>query len=77
MATAANSRTPSIAFYVCLGSPVLQVVALSARLDEILLLPAAQSKPFFGPFGPPGRPRGPRPPSNYAQPEAQNKSSGR
>jgi hypothetical protein len=48
MDIAANSRTPSIAFYVRLGPPVLQVVALSARLDEISLLPAAQSKPIFG-----------------------------
>ena len=45
---AANSRIPSFAFYVRLGSPVLQVVvALSARLDEISLPPAAQSEPFF------------------------------
>jgi hypothetical protein len=54
---AANSRIPSFAFYVRLGSPVLQVVALSARLDEISLPPAAQSEPFFGLFGPSGRPR--------------------
>ena len=65
---AANSRIPSFAFYVRLGSPVLQVVvALSARLDEISLPPAAQSEPFFGLFGPSGRPRGPLPPSNCAK----------
>jgi hypothetical protein len=39
----ADSRIPSFAFYVRLGSPVLQVVALSARLDEISL--AAPSCP--------------------------------
>jgi hypothetical protein len=64
---AANSRIPSFAFYVRLGSPVLQVVALSARLDEISLPLAAQSEPFFGLFGPSGRPRGPLPPSNCAK----------
>jgi hypothetical protein len=70
MAIVANSRIPLNCF-VRLGSPVLQVVALSARLDEISLLPAAQSKPIFGPFGPPGRPvcrpRGPLSPSNCAK----------
>ena len=48
MAIAANSHIPSFPFYVRLGSPVLQVVALSARLDEISLPSAAQSEPFFG-----------------------------
>jgi hypothetical protein len=67
MAIAATSRITSFDFYVRLGSPVLQVVALSARLDEISLPSAAQSEPFFGIFGPPGRPRGPLPPSNCAK----------
>jgi hypothetical protein len=44
-----------------------EVVALSARLDEISLPPAAQSEPFFGLFGHSGRPRGPLPPSNCAK----------
>jgi hypothetical protein len=65
---AANSRIPSFPFYVGLGSPGLQVVALSARRAEISLPPpAAQSEPFFGLFGPSGRPRGPLPPSNCAK----------
>jgi hypothetical protein len=65
MAIAANSAPHSlICVYVRLGSPVFQVVALSARLDEISLPPAAQSEPLFGLFGPSGRPRGPLPPSN-------------
>jgi hypothetical protein len=67
MAIAANSRIPSFSFYVRLGSPVLQVVALSARLDEISLPSAAQSEPSFGLVGPSGRPRGPVPPSNCAK----------
>jgi hypothetical protein len=55
MSIAANSRTPSVTFYARLGSPVLQAVALLARLDEIsMLVLTAQSNPFFGPFGPPG-----------------------
>ena len=55
MAIAADSCITSLfPFYVRLGSPVLQVVALSGRLDEISLPSAAQSKPIFGPFGPPG-----------------------
>jgi hypothetical protein len=47
MAIAASSRIPSFVFYVRLGSPVLQVVALSARLDEISLPPpcAAARRP--------------------------------
>mgnify|MGYP000394165495 CR=1 FL=1 len=51
MAIGAKNRTPSLPFYVRLGSPVLQVVALSARRDEISLPPAAQSEPLFGLFG--------------------------
>jgi hypothetical protein len=55
MSIAANSRTPSVTYYARLGSPVLQAVALLARLDEIsMLVLTAQSNPFFGPFGPPG-----------------------
>ena len=88
MAIAADSCITSLfPFYVRLGSPVLQVVALSGRLDEISLPSAAQSEPFLGLVGPPGRPRGPLPPSNCAkiawatpwlgctQPEASQKSS--
>ena len=67
MAIAADSRIPSSPFYVRLGSPVLQGVALSARLDEISLPSAAQSEPYFGLVGPPGRPRDPLPPSNCAK----------
>jgi hypothetical protein len=55
MAIAANSRTSSIGFMCVLGPRlVLQVAALSARLDEMpsLLLPAAQSKPTFWPGWP-------------------------
>ena len=63
---AADSRIPSFTSYVRLGSPVLQV-ALSARLGEISLPPAAQSEPFFGLFGPSGRPRDPLPPSSCAK----------
>ena len=68
MAIAADSCITSLfPFYVRLGSPVLQVVALSSRLDEISLPSAAQSEPFLGLVGPPGRPRGPLPPSNCAK----------
>ena len=68
MATAADSCFTSLfPFYVRLGSPVLQVVALSGRLDEISLPSAAQSEPFLGLVGPPDRPRGPLPPSNCAK----------
>ena len=68
MAIAADSCITSLfPFYVRLGSPVLQVVALSGRLDEISLPSAAQSEPFLGLVGPPGRPRGPLPPSNCAK----------
>ena len=77
MATAADSCFTSLfPFYVRLGSPVLQVVALSARLDEISLPSAAQSEPFLGLVGPPGRPRGPLPPSICAK-NAQSKCVGR
>jgi hypothetical protein len=53
MATAANRRTPSFVVYVRLGSPVLQVVALSARLDERdLAAPNCPKRTIFWPIWP-------------------------
>jgi hypothetical protein len=70
MAIAAISRIPSFDF-MCLGPLFfIQVVALSARLDEISLPSAARPKRTnFWPIWPSwwGRPRGPLPPSNCAE----------
>jgi hypothetical protein len=53
---------PPQLLFMCVLTPLFfraSLYRLLARLDEISLLPAAQSEPFFGLFGLSGRPRGP------------------